>query len=335
LHSGKSGLNAESTAILAAKTSPLVTTQTPVQAQEPPIPLITQLFACVTTKDPDYLLYFGTKWLVGAISAIHGEHSPLMLVLSGEIQNTGKTEYFRRLLPADLMSYYAESKLDAGKDDEILMTQKLLIVDDEMGGKSKKEVKRLKELTSKQTFSLREPYGRNNVDLNRLAVLGGTTNDNEILSDPTGNRRIIPIHVAAINHEQYNAIDKVALWMEVYELWKSGFKWKLSRADIQYLAKDSNEFEMSNSEAELIQKYFEPGATQLTATEVKVFIESKTLQKLSLDRLGKELKRLGFEQKHAKVGAGTKRVYLVSYVNNPNTNEALPLNSKPDDDLPF
>ena len=57
------------------------------------------------------------------------------------------------MLPKELRSYYAESKLDAGKDDEILMTQKLLIMDDEMGGKSKKEVKRLKELTSKQTYS--------------------------------------------------------------------------------------------------------------------------------------------------------------------------------------
>src|SRR5690606_8591490 len=122
-----------------------------------------------------------------------------------EKQGTGKTEFFRRLLPPELRQYYAESKLDAGKDDAILMTQKLIIMDDEMGGKSKKESKHLKELTSKQVFTLREPYGRMNVDLQRLAVLCGTTNDLEILND-LHNRRQIPIEVYGIDHEAYNAI---------------------------------------------------------------------------------------------------------------------------------
>lgn len=67
--------------------------------------------------------YFIKKWFVGMISSCHGVHSPLMKVLTGEVQNTGKTQYFRRLLPDELKMYYAESKLDAGKDDEILMTQ--------------------------------------------------------------------------------------------------------------------------------------------------------------------------------------------------------------------
>lgn len=310
-----------------------VTTVPGFDAKNTAPPLVKQLFSCINTIDPDYLQYFGTKWLVGFIAAIHGEHSPLMFVLSGERQNTGKTEFFRRLLPKEWLPYYAESKLDAGKDDEILMTQKLLIMDDEMGGKSKKEVKRLKELTSKQTFSLREPYGRNNVDLNRLAVLAGTTNDNEILSDPTGNRRIIPIQVDSINHDIYNAVDKNKLWLEVYELWKAGYRWKLNRADIEYLSKHSDQFELSISETELLVKYFEPGEQEwLTATEIKVIIESKTNQRLNLTRIGQDLKRLGFEQKHLKTGNGTKRVYGVSQSA---VNGLQHLPKREDDDLPF
>jgi hypothetical protein len=108
---------------------------------------------------PDYKVHFGRKWLVGMIASVYGTHSPLMMVLSGSNQNTGKTEWWRRLLPRELRKYYAESKLDAGKDDDILMTQKLLIMDDEMGGKSKKDEKRLKELLSKQTFSLASHTG--------------------------------------------------------------------------------------------------------------------------------------------------------------------------------
>jgi hypothetical protein len=282
-------------------------------------PNIFNLFDSIKSNDDEYLQHFGKKWMVGIIASIHGEHSPLMLVLSGQRHGSGKTEFFRRLLPKELHSYYAESKLDAGKDDEILMCQKLIIMDDEMGGKSKKESKRLKELTSKQTFSLREPYGRNNVDLNRLAVLCGTTNDNEILNDPTGNRRIIPVQVIEMDHAKYNGVNKTDLFMEAYNLWKSGFDWHLSRHDIDYLAKYNTDFEVVSLEAELLQKYFEPGQfIEMTSSEIKVEIEDFTKQKLSLDKLGKELKRLGFVQKFRRVGLSTKRMWLVEKINNEN-----------------
>lgn len=298
---------------------------------------IEALFQSVTCKDVDFLIHFGRKWLVSIIASLYGEHSPLMLVLTGELQGTGKTEFFRRFLPPDLRRhYYAESKLDAGKDDEILMTQKLIIMDDEMGGKSKKENKRLKELTSKQTFSLREPYGRYNVDLNRLAVLCGTTNDNEILNDPTGNRRIIPIQVSGINHAAYNLVDKTSLFMEVYHLWKSGFEWKLDKHDIAYLNKDSDHFEVTSLEGELITKYFEPGEGQfgieyLTASDIKVHIELITHQKLILDRVGKELKRLGFKNPHKMVGGIKGRRYVVKKI----TVETQTIAPQKEEQMPF
>jgi len=47
----------------------------------------------------------------------------------------------------------------AVKDDELLMSQKLIIMD-EMSGKNKTDQKRFKDLTSKHTFSLRAPYDR-------------------------------------------------------------------------------------------------------------------------------------------------------------------------------
>jgi predicted P-loop ATPase len=204
-------------------------------------------------------------------------------------------------------------------------------MDDEMGGKSKKENKRLKELTSKQIFSLRAPYGKHNIDIRRLAVLCGTTNDNEILNDPTGNRRIIPVHVVSINHKDYNAVDKTALFMEAYHLWAGGFDWKLNRHDIDYLNKDAHDFEVTSLEGELITKYFEPGEGQfgieyLTASEIKVHIESMTHQKLILDRIAKELKRMKFVQVNKKIKGMPLRRYVVKRVATPAGN---------DEDLPF
>lgn len=279
---------------------------------------IEKLFASIKTDNPEYLLKFGRKWLVSIIASIHGIHSPLMFVLCGSTQGTGKTEFFRRLLPKELLKYYAESKLDAGKDDEILMTQKLLIMDDEMGGKNKKEDKRLKELLSKQTFTLREPYGRQNVELNRIAVLCGTTNDEEILYDTTGNRRILPMYIYAINHLLYNAVDKTELFIEVFDLYLSGFDWQLSFEDVNELKDNTDKFVATSLESELIDKYFTPGETRLSSTEIKIHIEKYSGQKIWLDRLCKELKRKGFIQERKNIKGQKLRCYLVDEVNKSN-----------------
>jgi len=278
-----------------------------------PIGIIDEFFSCFDTIED--IKYFGKKWFVGIISAIHGIHSPLMLILAGEKQGTGKTEAFRRMLPIDLRQYYAESKLDAGKDDEILMTQKLIIMDDEMGGKSKKESKRLKELTSKQTFTLREPYGKMNVDLNRLAVLCGTTNDLQILNDPTGNRRLIPIQVNGIDIERYNKVDKRLLFIEAYNLYKNGFEWQLSKADVERMKDKNDKFEEFSNEYELINKYFKiPQGVyneELSASEIKMILDVKSGQKLSLKKIGTELKRIGFKCEIKKVNGKTMQLYAV------------------------
>lgn len=260
---------------------------------------------------------FIKKWFVGMIAtALKEGVSPLLLVLCGG-QGTGKTEFFRRLLPQELKSLYAESKLDAGKDDEILMTQKILIVDDEFGGKTKQEEKRFKEITSKQIFNLREPYGRVNVDLHRLATLGGTTNDTGILNDPTGNRRLIPIFVQSIDHQQYNAIDKDLLFMQAYKLLQDGFDYNLSREEVQVLNQNTTEFEQVDSLEELFLQYFtldpEYGVTEyLTNTEILSRIQNLSNMKIgSGKRLAQILKKLKFEQIRKKIDGTTKRVYEV------------------------
>ena len=171
-------------------------------------------------------------------------------------QNSGKTEWFRRLLPKELHKYYAESKLDAGKDDDMLMCQKLIVMDDEMGGKSKQDEKRFKELTSKQVFSLRAPYARFNEDFKRLAVLCGTSNDREVINDPTGNTRIFPVNVISINHAKYNAINKEELFIEIIKLYESGENHELTKEELVQLGLLSDRHTSLSIEEESINRFF-------------------------------------------------------------------------------
>lgn len=275
-------------------------------------PLIDKLARCIKNENPSYTAFFLRKWMVSLVSAAHKVHSPLLLCLLGS-QNTGKTEFFRRLLPKELKPYYAESKLDKEKDDEILMTENLIIMDDELGGKSKQDALKLKNITSKDWFSLRRPYGDHNEKILRLAVLCGTSNYNEILSDPTGNRRIIPIDVIDIDKELYNEIDKTALMHEAYRLYKEGFDWRVThKEDINYLNRDQVKYEQVVKERELIDKYFVPGDEfRLSSTDVLVEIEILTRQKLNLNTIGREMEKLGFVRKTTREGTATPKKWCV------------------------
>jgi predicted P-loop ATPase len=269
------------------------------------------------TTDSSGVEVFIRKWILGWIAAVDGHPVRSVLCLTGG-QNSGKTEWFRRLPPVQLRKYYAESKLDAGKDDDILMCQKLWVMDDEMGGKSKQDEKRLKELTSKSMFSLRAPYGRHNEDFKRLAVLCGTSNDDSIINDPTGNTRILPIRVLSIDHDAYNSIDKDELFMEAYRAYHDGEEWQLNKEEMAMLDGVGKDFEAIPFERELIMKFFAKPKTGLysdwlTASEIKDVIETKTRQKImSLRKLGLELRAIFGDSKGKSIdGISLKRYEVV------------------------
>lgn len=235
------------------------------------------------------------KWLIGMIASINGYPVRYILALTGG-QNTGKTEWFRRLLPASLKPYYAESNLDRGKDDELLMCEKLIVVDDEMGGKSKQDEKKMKELTSKHTFSLRAAYGRYNEDYKRLAILGGTSNDHQLINDSTGNTRILPINVISIDHELYNSVDKDDLFIELFRAYNNGEDYLLEQTELDILSDVSKSFESVPFERELIHEFFSIPKQQgewLTATQIKDHIEASTKQRImSMKKFGMELRMI-------------------------------------------
>jgi len=148
--------------------------------------------------DVPYTEHFLTKWLVNMIAtALDGTDNPLLLALLGK-QNTGKTEFFRRLLPQPLKRYNVELTIADDKDFYIAMSKNILISDDELSGKSRTETRDFKKIMSKQFIDLRVPYGHNAVKLTRRASFGGTGNDLRVLYDLTGNRRIIPIEILSI-----------------------------------------------------------------------------------------------------------------------------------------
>lgn len=254
---------------------------------------------------------------------------PDRLFMLGDFTVTHNTYWLRHLLPKSLMSLFAESKMDAGKDDEILMTKKWIILDDEYDGKSKKEEKKIKAITSKAWINVREPYGRVSMDLRRLSVFCGTSNETQILNDPTGNRRIIPINVTAINQSLYNQCDKDQLWVELYSLYKAGYDYTILKDDIPILNANTEDFKQSSPEEELIHDKITPGGSQsgewMTTTSIIEYLILNTKRNgLSNTKIGILLTSRGFEKKRVYKDRNTVTVYLVRKLETTGTPTPLP-----------
>lgn len=275
---------------------------------------INSLCQCINsdTGDFNYRLSLLQSWLLGIIESIYnGEPNVLQLILAGK-QNTGKSYFFKNLLPSKLLKYFGLSQLDKGKDDELLMCQLLMILDDEYSGKSKQDAKHLKRLQSAPSFNLRPPYGKKNEKLKRIATLCGTSNETQLLNDLTGNRRNIIFEIIGkFNFNLYNGISKDQLFAQLVSLHKQGVKAALSDSLIDQIQQHTEGKHSEVSiEAECIKNLFEPPAAAdkfnfMNATAVKVIIEKATGQKLNIGKLGKELTRLKYTKVQVKnIGSG-------------------------------
>jgi predicted P-loop ATPase len=256
---------------------------------------------------PNYAEVFIRKWMIGIISAVFGEHCELLLTLTGE-PGTGKTEWFRRLLPPELAVYFAETTWPITKDTDMLMCENLITFNDEWKGKTVKDPETLKGYASVDRFTLREPYGKSFVKRRRLAVMCGTSNPTRIIADASNNRKVIPINVLSINFEAYNSIDKIDLFMEAFHAYMNGERHHLTKDEIKRFNESTSGFDDASIERQIIDEYFavptgaggEPVqwiSTHEIQTKLEVWANNR---KLDNRKIGHELQSAGFKRRQRR-----------------------------------
>jgi hypothetical protein len=295
---------------------------------------IVQLAYCITsdTGTPEYRALLLSRWLVGIVESIYSEDkaNELMLILAGKMK-TGKSEFFKRLLPKELQKYMNISALDSRNDtdDKLLLCSSLLIFNEEFTGNTIQDYKKMKAILSTPIWSIRAPYGKKHIRRKRTATLCATSNDIQVLNDPTGNRRFVVFEVTdRFDYERYNSIDKVQLFAELVHRYKNGYTSQLSDHEDGMMELYSNEkYKETSIEGELILQYLEKGSQHLTATMIKVELEKVSHQKLCVQKIGQQMKKMGFDR--------IKKSQSYGYMADWNFNKPLPTDLPPEPEIDF
>lgn len=224
--------------------------------------IIKELADCILPYNP-YNEWALKKWLIGAVhnwtcADYDAEVCPHTLVLTGSQHGVGKTSFMRNVLPLELRKYMKEDKIDLkDKDSLFRMGTSLMILDDEFGGKSVKDSKAFKAVSAKDYITLRRPFQKFDITVRRRSILGGTTNETDIIDD-IENRRIIPINFQGIDYDKMKSINKIDLLCEAYyELLRGGdASWVIIKEDKEYLRQNTTQNFVINSFEEIFLSDF-------------------------------------------------------------------------------
>lgn len=190
---------------------------------------------------------------------------------------------------------------------------------------------RLKRFLTSRRDRFRKPYGRADVDYIRRTSYIATTNDEQFLDDPTGNRRWWTIvcnleeHGNRFNFEAENALDKVQLWRQCYEqtLGQGEKAYDLTEAEMAQLRERNAEHEKPLPGEEELRDFMEQyqeakrrGQSSYvlerqTASEIKRRVPG--LYSITPQQIGAALRKIGVEQTRSTSADGVKGARLYTF----------------------
>jgi hypothetical protein len=292
--------------------------------------LMQEGFGC--TGDPNYLSEVGVRILLSAVARVlhprtrtntDGEEGgpgckvDTMLVLVGA-QGLYKSMCFKALVPKK--TWFSDTRIDLLSKDAFAQIQGKWIYEvQEVDSQQKAEHSSLiKAFLSSDTDNFRKVWGRNSADSLRQLILVGTTNHEEFLSDPTGDRRFVPVSVVKSN-PQWVRKNRDQLWAEAVVRYDRGDIWwwethseaegRRKEAAAVFYEQDPWTYRvkayLNNLPRERVEK--EKGVVLSELLEWAVLIPTAQLDKNKKSRMCSVLRNLGCVR--TRVGTGATREY--------------------------
>jgi predicted P-loop ATPase len=244
-----------------------------------------------------------------------------VFVLMSDKQSLGKSYFCEWLCPEELKTYYS-SDFTFDKDGSIDLSSMFIINLDELASMYKSESAKLKTIISTQSTNKRLPYGKRSSVRPRIANFFGSTNENEFLTDTTGNVRWLAFALNDINKAYSKDIDVKNIWRQANTYFKNGISGKLTDLELQENEIENKKFQINTTEDDLILTYLKTDTSKnennfKTTTEISLFFTNQLGNSLRINNniLGRKLKQHGFVQEQKRIGSNNpKKGYYVMFL---------------------
>ena len=245
---------------------------------------IRQLANTVKCDNPHWADWF-YRWFLGMVeqwtdapaTKLYGNSAVPLLISK---QGFRKSTFCRRLLPPELSWGYCDSLVISEKRQVLqAMSQFLLVNLDEFNQISPKlQEGFVKNMLQLPTVKVKRPYGRVMEEMPRRASFIATSNIAEPLSDPTGNRRFIPVEITEpINTDL--PINYRQLYAQALAAIDSGERGYFNLEETQLIMENNRRFEAKSPMEQCFWNVFRP-ATEMEEgrymTTSEIFVEMKS-----------------------------------------------------------
>lgn len=201
------------------------------------------------------------------------EHANSTLPLLVGDQGCGKSTFCMNILPPELREYYTDS-IDFSKrrDVELALNRFALINMDEFDSISPSYRGFMKHIIQKAVVQSRRPHGSATEQLRRYATFIATSNNFDLLTDPTGSRRFICVEVeGTIDYKQ--PIDYKQLYAQAVRAIQQGDQYWFTPEEEAYITTSNQRFQYTMPEEEAVYTYFRSPVNgerfeELTCTEL-------------------------------------------------------------------
>jgi putative DNA primase/helicase len=272
------------------------------------------------------------RWFISAVARIAepGAQCDCVLVLEGR---TGwrKSSAFRSLVP--VREWYADSGIVIGSKDSYQNIHGVWIYGfDELDSLSKSELTATKNFITQTFDRFRPPYGKVARNFRRQNIFSGSTNKDDYLNDPTGDRRYWPLQVRRPIDVHALVRDRDQLWAEAVARYDSGEPWHVDTPELRRLCEaEQSKRSADDAWAPLVNDWLENPTTRdpsdglpkrlelakgVTTTDVllgALGMKAADIKRADETRAGIVLRQLGYSHvKRDTEGARARRYFKPS-----------------------
>ncbi len=252
-----------------------------------------------------WMLALTAQWM--GINRLHA--NSVAPILISRRQGMHKSTFCKMLLPEPLQDYYTDSfNLNAESGAEQKLTAFGLINLDELDKLSAQKMATLKNLMQMAGINIRKAYQKNFRSLPRIASFIGTSNQKEILTDPSGSRRYLCVEVekkidcSPIDHEQ--------LYAQLRTLLETGERYWFTSEDEARIMEHNSPFQKRGMVEDLFLRYYRipdenEETTYLLASDMFEYLKKQhpaAMRNATPNTFGKTLTTLGIDRIHRKDG---------------------------------